>query len=64
MLLAATFSQALNISLNFNICESLILRFGSPEDKILACEEVMPEGEHTPFCLPHCNCLSVCPYTR
>lgn len=40
MLLAATFSQALNISLNFNICESLILRFESPQDKILARKEV------------------------
>jgi len=40
MLLAVTFSQALNISLDFNICESLIVRFGSPEDKILARKEV------------------------
>lgn len=54
MLLATIFSQVLNISLNFNICEGLILRFGSPQDKVLARKAVTSadaRSEHTAFCL-------------
>lgn len=47
MLLVDTFSQALKISLNFNSCESLISRSGSPEGKWHAKKLflLMPAGE-------------------